>query len=950
MAGNPQDSNLEPSNASFDEKPIDDAAASEVTQTLLERRGNEIAAARTLIQALKAPAPLRDNLTFFLRLVRKVLSEYNPDLLKSFDTLLVEAINAGPDDLPTTRTPLLLEAINAVLKVDSEKESLNAFLRFASTIDSLSIEDSVLLMRAFVTFFHLANLCEENYRVTSLRSREASVEPTSSDDPINEITVAYKQLIDECGAEEARARLERLEFHPVFTAHPTEARRKNVERRIRTISVLLDERQQLGGPARMENERRMLQEIDGLFRTSPIGHKKPTPLEEADTVLNIFDTTLFEMVPSVYRRFDNWELGENAGCVPPVCPPFFRPGSWIGSDRDGNPNVTALVSRQVAEKYRVHVLQALAKATKEVSRGLTLDGISTPASPALANLWAQQVEMSQVLTARAIDKAGSELHRAAMRVISGRLSATVERNADLMYENAEEFIADLRVVQNSLAQAGARRIQKLIWQAQTFGFHLVEMEFRQHSLVHKRALADLEAHPSTAEKPVKLDPMTQEVLDTFRAIGSIQKKNGVNAARRYIISFTQSAQDVENVYKLARLAFTNEEDVPVLDVIPLFEQIEDLENAVATLDQVIQLPEVQARLNQTNRKLEVMLGYSDSSKDEGPTTATLVLHKTQAALAEWAQKNYIDLILMHGRGGAVGRGGGPANRAVLSQPKGSVNGRFKLTEQGEVIFARYGDPTLARRHVESVAGATLLQMAPSIEQKNTQTDVKFASLASELDQASKQRFLELIHSEGFAEWFSVVTPLTEIGLLPIGSRPAKRGLGAKSLDDLRAIPWIFSWSQARINLAAWYGLGSACEVVGDIERLREAYREWPLFTTFIDNIEMSISKIDARIARLYLALGDRSELSEMVLSEMALTRKWVLDITGNKWPLENRRVLGPVIRLRLPFVNILSVTQVHALSELRTRDDMLTPEERAHITYLILCTVSGVAAGLQNTG
>ncbi|MBF0893744.1 MAG: phosphoenolpyruvate carboxylase, partial [Atopobium sp.] len=543
MAGNPQDSNLESSNASFDEKPIDGATTSEVAQSLLERRGNEIAAARTLIQALKAPAPLRDNLTFFLRLVRKVLAEYNPDLLTSFDTLLVEAIKAGPDDLSTTRAPLLLEAINAVLKVDSEKESLNAFLRFASTIDNLSMEDSVLLMRAFVTFFHLANLCEENYRVTSLRSREASVDPSSAEDPINEITVAYRQLIDECGEEEAKARLNRLEFHPVFTAHPTEARRKNVERRIRTISELLDERQRLGGPARMENERRMLQEIDGLFRTSPIGHKKPTPLEEADTVLNIFDTTLFEMVPSVYRRFDNWVLGENAGCVPPVCPPFFRPGSWIGSDRDGNPNVTALVSRQVAEKYRVHVLQALARATKEVSRGLTLDGISTPASPALANLWAQQVEMSQALTSRAIDKAGSELHRAAMRVISGRLSATIERNADLMYQNAEEFIADLRVIQDSLAQAGAFRIaygpvQKLIWQAQTFGFHLVEMEFRQHSLVHKRALADIEAHPSTAEKPAKLDAMTQEVLDTFRSIGSIQKKNGINAARRYIISFT----------------------------------------------------------------------------------------------------------------------------------------------------------------------------------------------------------------------------------------------------------------------------------------------------------------------------------------------------------------------------------------------------------------------------
>ena len=924
-------------------------------QSLIERRKSEIAAARALIQALKAPAPLRDNLALFLRLVRKVLSEYNAQLLESFDALLVDAINAGPDDIPTSKTPFLLEAVNAVLKVDPEKESLNAFLKFVSNIDSLSMDDSVLLMRAFVTFFHLANLCEENYRVSSLREREASVQSTSTDNPINEITVAYRKLIEECGPEEARARLERLEFHPVFTAHPTEARRKNVERRIRTISVLLDERSQLGGPARMENERRMLEEIDGLFRTSPIGHKKPTPLEEADTVLNIFDATLFEMVPTVYRRFDDWELGEDAGRVPPVCPPFFHPGSWIGSDRDGNPNVTARVSRQVAEKYRVHVIQALAQATKEVSRSLTLDGISTPASPDLVNLWAQQVEMSQALTSQAVDKAGSELHRATMRVISGRLYATVERNADLMYANAEEFVADLRVVQDSLAQAGACRIaygpvQKLIWQAQTFGFHLVEMEFRQHSVVHTRALADLKAHPLSGEKPVKLDAMTQEVLDTFRAIGSIQKKNGINAARRYIISFTQSAQDVANVYSLARFAFADKKDVPVLDVIPLFEQIEDLENAVSILDEVIKLPEVRTRLMQTHRKFEVMLGYSDSSKDEGPTTATLVLHKTQAALARWAKKNNIDLILMHGRGGAVGRGGGPANRAVLSQPKGSVNGCFKLTEQGEVIFARYGDPTLALRHVESVAGATLLQMTPSVEKKNTEATQKFESLAFQLDAASKDRFLELIHSEGFAEWFSVVTPLTEIGLLPIGSRPAKRGLGAKSLDDLRAIPWIFSWSQARINLAAWYGLGSACEAVNDVERLRSAYKEWPLFTTFIDNIEMSLAKVDARIARLYLALGDRPDLSEMVLSEMALTRKWVLAITGNEWPLENRKVLGPVIRLRLPFVNVLSVTQVHALSVLRTKQDSLLPEEKAHITYLILCTVSGVAAGLQNTG
>jgi phosphoenolpyruvate carboxylase len=444
--------------------------------------------------------------------------------------------------------------------------------------------------------------------------------------------------------------------------------------------------------------------------------------------------------------------------------------------------------------------------------------------------------------------------------------------------------------------------------------------------------------------------MTREVLDTFRAIGSIQRINGVKAARRYIISFTQSAQNVADVYELARLAFAHEADVPVLDVIPLFEQVEDLENAVDTLDQIIKLEPVQKRLAQTGRRMEIMLGYSDSSKDAGPTSATLVLHAAQAAIAQWAERNDIDLVLMHGRGGAVGRGGGPANRAVLSQPKGSVNCRFKLTEQGEVIFARYGDPTLARRHVESVAGATLLQSSPSIEYVNTETTAKYADLAAKLDASSRRRYRELLETEGFAEWFSTVTPLTEIGLMPIGSRPAKRGLGAKSLDDLRTIPWIFSWSQARINLAAWYGLGTACEELGDLDLLRQAYAEWPLFTTFIDNIEMSLSKTDERIGRMYLALGSRDDLAEKVLEEMRLTRKWVLAIVGDEWPLEHRRVLGPVIRARLPFVNVLSVTQVRALREMRTRGEHLTPEERERFIYLILCTVSGVAAGLQNTG
>ena len=282
---------------------------------------------------------------------------------------------------------------------------------------------------------------------------------------------------------------------------------------------------------------------------------------------------------------------------------------------------------------------------------------------------------------------------------------------------------------------------------------------------------------------------------------------------------------------------------------------------------------------------------------------------------------------------------------MLAQPVGSVKCRFKLTEQGEVIFARYGNPVLAIRHVESVAAATLLQSAPSVEKRNTDMTKKYADMASKLDEAAHNRFLDLLNTDGFAPWFSTVTPLTEIGLLPIGSRPAKRGLGAKSLDDLRTIPWIFSWAQARINLAAWYGLGPACEQFGDLNTLRQAYEEWPLFSTFIDNIEMSLAKTDERIAKMYLALGDREDLNKKVLDEMELTRKWVLKIVGDEWPLQ-------AIRIRSPYVDALSVTQVLALGSLRKRVDKeeLTHGQKENYTYLILCTVSGVAAGLQNTG
>ncbi|MGO1346906.1 MAG: phosphoenolpyruvate carboxylase, partial [Bifidobacterium psychraerophilum] len=725
------------------------------------------------------PESLKYDMDLCLRILRDVLGEFNPQLLESFDALRQNAVEASAEHFSDILT-------------DPHPDE-DGLAKAVALIDGTSMHDSQLLARAFTTYFHLANLCEENYRVAALHKRESEVDLNAATDPVNEMTGAYHQLIDEMGPAKAQELLEKLEFHPVFTAHPTEARRKAVEGKIRRVAELLEERPKLGGSDLEENERRLYNEIDALFRTSPIGLKKPTPVEESDTIIDIFDNTLFDTIPKVYRRFDDWILGKKAGRVEPVCPAFFHPGSWIGSDRDGNPNVTAKVSRMVARKFTDHVIFKLEQSARTVGKNLTVESETTPPSSELLSLWSHQKEMSERLTDKASFISSQEPHRSVVLVIADRLHASILRDADLMYKSCDEFIEDLKVVQRSLAAANAPRhaygpLQDLIWQAQTFGFHLVEMEFRQHSVVHARALEDIREHGLHGERGA-LQPMTHEVLDTFRALGSIQRRNGIKAARRYIISFTKSAQHVKDVFELNRLAFAHPKDVPTIDVIPLFEQLEDLENSVDTLEEIIKIPEVQARLKATGNKMEVMLGYSDSSKDAGPTSATLALHSAQERIAKWALSHDIDLTLFHGRGGAVGRGGGPANRAVLAQPVGSVNCRFKLTEQGEVIFARYGNPILAIRHIESVAAATLLQSAPSVEKRNTEMTQKYSQMATALNEASHNRFLDLLGTPDFAPWFSIVTPLTEVGLLPIGSRPAKRGIGAKSLDDLRTIPW-----------------------------------------------------------------------------------------------------------------------------------------------------------------
>jgi phosphoenolpyruvate carboxylase len=834
-----------------------------------------------------------------------------------------------------------VESLRAAVIDAYEGGDVDGAARAESVVAGFSAERAEQVARAFTAYFHLVNLAEEHHRVRVLRQR--------GDDggkPGDSFPATFHELVDQLGADEAAARLEGLRFHPVLTAHPTEARRRAVTTGVRRITDLIDERDRTkNATARAENERRLLEEIATLLRTSPLRTTRPTPLDEVRTAMSVFDQTLFEIVPQVYRLLDDRLQGEDAGREPVQAPAFVRFGTWIGGDRDGNPHVTADVTRQAAEIAAEHVLIGLTRAATRIGTALTLDSDQTPADAGLTALVAAQEALDPDVAERIGIRAPNETHRRALLFIAARIDATRRRDDPLGYRGPEALLDDLRTVQRSLTAAGAPRaangeLQNLVWQVETFGFHLAELEVRQHSQVHRTALAEIRAGG-------ELSATTREVLEVFRTIADLQRRFGVRAADRYIVSFTQSAEDLANVHELAVAALGSVEAAPVLDVIPLFETFADLHASVAILDEAVQTEPFRRRLAATGRRLEVMLGYSDSSKDVGPVSANLALYDAQADIATWAAANDIELTLFHGRGGSLGRGGGPATEAVLAQPPGSIDGRLKLTEQGEVIFAQYGDQDIAARHLEQMAAATLFASSPSNEARTRAAAERFADLASRLDDVSRQAFHGLVKADGFAPWFARVTPMEELGLLPLGSRPARRGLSVESLDDLRAIPWVFSWTQARINLAGWYGLGSALEAVGDVELLRTAYAEWPLFSALIKNVEMSLAKTDVQIAHRYLDLADRDDLAEMVSAEMARTREWVLRVSESEDVLADRPVLARAVRLRSPYVDALSHLQLRALRAIRTSGSQ-DPADADH--RLLLLTVNGIAAGLQNTG
>jgi phosphoenolpyruvate carboxylase len=836
-----------------------------------------------------------------------------------------------------------------------------------------------LVAKAFTIYFHLTNLAEERHRVRVLRGQAdlAEVKGEAGGGPRRESLAA---AVAEYRTSPGRFRelLAGLRVQPVLTAHPTEARRRAVATALRRIAVLIEALDAAPAAAEIAEVRRRLQEEIGLlWLTTPLRVKPIGPVDEVRTVMAVFDDTLFGLAPAFYRALDAaCRAMPGAGAGPaPLAAACLRFGSWVGADRDGNPTVTARVTRDAAAIHADHALRALENATTRIGRALTIHAAAAPPSAGLTlALEAAETEHPELL-ARIGARSPEEPYRTFLLFLAERVRATRLRQADLAYPGCDAFLADLRLAQHSLAGAGAGRqafgeLQNLIWQAETFGFHAASLEVRQHSAVHERALHEAEAGG-------ELSAETTEVLATMRAIGWIQGRFGVAACHRYVVSFTRSAADIAAVYRLAALAVRSGPP-PVLDVIPLFESGADLANATRVLDGMLELEPVAARLaageggqrrgsseggtgrraGGAGRRLEVMLGYSDSAKELGPVSATLALYDAQERLARWAAGRDIRLTLFHGRGGALGRGGGPAGRAVLAQAPGSVDGRLKVTEQGEVIFARYAHPVIAQRHLEQVTSAVLLASAPAVLEQGREAALRFRPVADRMAGPALRAYTGLVAADGFAGWLARISPLEELGRMRIGSRPPRRGAagvpGPADLAELRAIPWVFAWAQTRLNLPGWYGLGSGLAAVladpGGLAEVREAYQGWPVLTVLLENAEMSLAKTDRAMAARHLALGARDDLTAMVLAEYDLTRRLLLEATGHLRLLANRPVLSRAVTLRDPYVDALSYLQLRALAGLRDEPGPGDERERDQLERLLLLSVNGVAAGLQNTG
>lgn len=853
--------------------------------------------------------------------------------------------------------------------------------RLQKLVSALSTDEARATAAAFATYFDLVNLAEDNQRVQLLRQRLDQRYPQSVDESIGEAVARLKAR--GVTQEQMSTLLENLSIELVLTAHPTEARRRTVLSKIERIAQLLQEISNRENSAR-END--TLQdslrfEISALWLTERARASRLAVTDEVKTGLYYVDAFFWKAIPALYDDLEKaLQLHYPELQAPPT---WLKLASWIGGDRDGNPNVTTEVTAETLRLHRGLTVENHRRKLQELARRLSMSTRLVPPPPELLS-WIEKRRPFPAHISYIEERYVNEPYRLVLSLLAADLASASREDmkSHLMSREPQrallfldKLLEPIKIIANAmpktLSQGDLKTTQR---QLDIFGLHAARLDIREDSSRFNSALSeilravriepDFEHLPDQErtlllnrlldQPPIELSqhpgvtPATAETWALFQLISRICDVYGREPLGAIVISMAHSTADVLTVLLLARWAGCTY----VPPIAPLFESVEDLKGAQSILEALFTCEPYREHLKSHNNDEQmVMIGYSDSNKDGGYLMANWGLYKTQEEITRVTQKHNIKLTIFHGRGGTIARGGGPASRAIRAQPAGSINGRFRLTEQGEIIASRYANPYLAHRHLEQIASAVLLASAPSEEQ--IQVPDKWREAMEEMSTSAQKAYRHLVYeTPGFIEFWQSATPLEEIKQLQIGSRPASRA-STSAVDKIRAIPWVFSWMQSRFNLPGWYSLGTGLKSFSDPSLLREMYADWPFFRSLLDNTEMSLIKADMDIAALYVELvPDRalgSEIFSRIREEYQRTCTAVLSISGHTSLMEKEPVTQYAVQFRNPYIDPLNYIQVEVLRRLRT---LKSPGEAETETLreLMALTINGIAAGLKNTG
>ncbi|MBM7645096.1 phosphoenolpyruvate carboxylase [Scopulibacillus daqui] len=879
-----------------------------------------------------------------------------------------------------------IRKIRESAKLLREDHHPSAYKRLKEEITNLKPPFRQNVIRFFAIYLHLVNIAEQNHRIRRRREyqqrEDAVIQPGSLEKGVETL------IENHITSDEVNDLLQTLSLELIITAHPTEATRRTVlqiHERIAELLMALDK------PCTKREKKslqdRLFTEITALWQTNELRDKKLTVMNEVSNGLYYFDETLFDVLPQIHQDLEEllFEKYKQKWRVPS----FLRFGSWIGGDRDGNPNVTAQTTWKTLERHRKLALSKYQQSLEELKDRLSH---STKRVQVTDELKASIKKDISLLENKQKWRNEDEIYRCKVKIMLERLSQVGKTEAG--YQSPDELLDDLYMIQKSIERHhhhgySFNLLQKLIRQVELFGFHLASLDIRNHSGEHEEAVAEIfrsvnivsDYKALTEEEKVNLltqvlqdprplisiydrySPETQEMIDVFRMIRKAQEEFGEQAIQVYLISMTQSASDLLEVLVLAKEAglyrvYPDGRTVSRLDIAPLLETIDDLISGPKIMKQLFETDVYRQHLSARRDSQEIMLGYSDSSKDGGTLTANWKLYKAQQEIHNMAKKYDIRLKFFHGRGGSLGRGGGPLNRSLLSQPFETLGDGVKMTEQGEVLSARYLLSDIAYRSLEQATTALLTAIAHVSHEaeRNQSRSIEWERAMDEISAFSLEKYQSLVFKDtDFLTYFRQATPLLELGALNIGSRPMSRK-GSARFEDLRAIPWVFAWTQSRQLLPAWFAAGTGlyrfAQQEGSLNLLQHMYQNWPFFRSTIDNLQMALTKADLPAAKEYAdmvkdkAVGKR--IFDEIKEEYHITKEMVLKITKQKDLLDHIPNIKESVKLRNPYVDPLNFLQVELITELRQKIDK--NEEADELLREVLLTINGVAAGLRNTG